>query len=82
MVFVNLQTIQTGACSSNVGIFSGQNIQDSWDSHSPTIVSFGFVMGDYCVSTSGLSLLWTDSVNGQAIFDNDVKQNQAQSQTR
>lgn len=82
MVFVRLQSIQTGACADNVGVFSGQNIQNSWDSHTPAVVSFGFIMGDYCISTSELSLLWTQSRDGQAIYDGDYKGNQSHLQIK
>jgi hypothetical protein len=78
MVNVNLQTIQTGSMSDNVGIFSGQNIQNSWDSHTPNMISFGMVMGDYCIANCKFAGLWSRSFSGQATYDNDIKGNESQ----
>ncbi len=74
MVLVRLESIHTGACTDNVGFFSGQNIQNSWDSHTPAIVSFGFVMGDYCIANSIASILWNHSTSCQPIYDSDTKE--------
>jgi hypothetical protein len=78
MVNVNLQAIEVGSLSNNVGVFSGQNIQNSWDSHTPNMVSFGVVMGDYCSANCKFAGLWSRSYSGQAMYDSDVKGNSSQ----
>jgi hypothetical protein len=75
MVNVHLGAIQTGAWSENAGIFTGQNIQNSWDSHSPAITTSSVLMGDFNIGISHISWLYTQNVHGQPTFDQDVKGN-------
>jgi len=75
MVTVELGNIVMGGVSNNAGIFTGQNIQNSWDSHSPSATSFGFLMGDYNRAYCGYTMLYNNSVQGQPTIDNDYKGN-------
>jgi hypothetical protein len=77
MVFVQLNTVSSGSMSHNCGIFSGQNIQNSWDSHTPFTSSFGSSMGDFTLSACNVSWLYHRSVFGLPIYDQDVKGNHA-----
>ncbi len=82
MVNVSLESIQIGSFSQNSGVFSGQNIQNSWDSHTPTIASFGITMGDFCTGHCEIAGLWSQSYSGQAIYDSDSKGNGSQYQMK
>lgn len=75
MVYVQLGGIQSGGWADNVGIFSGQNIQNSWDSHSPVASSFGGSMGDFCYGSCYISWMNQQSNYGQPTYDMDVKGN-------
>jgi len=75
MVYVQLGSIQSASWSDNVGVFSGQNIQNAWDSHAPSASSFGSMMGDFNYASCYLSLMYNRSVYGQPTYDADVKGN-------
>lgn len=75
MVQVQLGSIQTGGWEENVGIFSGQNIQNSWDAHSVSVRSFGGLLGDFDTGLCAISSFVSHSVYGQPTYDNDVKGN-------
>lgn len=77
MVYVQLNTISSGSMSNNSGVFSGQNIQNSWDSHSPLTASFGTVMGDFTLASCVFSCLYNRSVYGVPVYDQDIKGNHA-----
>ncbi|MCL6632042.1 MAG: hypothetical protein K6T63_05350 [Alicyclobacillus herbarius] len=75
MVSVQLGAIHSGGWIDNVGIFTGQNIQNAWDSHSPTTVAFGVSMGDANRSHCHFAWVQSRSIYGQPIYDGDWKGN-------
>lgn len=75
MVYVQLGSLETGAWSDNTGLFSGQNIQNSWDSHSPVAQSFGGSMGDHNLDLCFFSIMRARAYLGQPINDADYKSN-------
>jgi hypothetical protein len=77
MVYVQLNTVSSGSMNHNAGVFSGQNIQNSWDSHMPLTASFGTVLGDFNLASCVVSCLYNRSVYGMPVYDQDVKGNQA-----
>ncbi|MCL6547739.1 MAG: hypothetical protein K6T30_02390 [Alicyclobacillus sp.] len=77
MVFVQLGAIQSGGWSDNVGVFSGQNIQNSWDSHTPSASSWGALLGDANTAACLVCWMYDVSLLGQPTFDGDVKGNQS-----
>lgn len=75
MVNVQLGAIQSGGWSDNVGIFTGQNIQNSWDSHTTDASACSGIFGDWGRSSCMYAYLTNRSVYGQPIFDADIKGN-------
>lgn len=75
MVYLQLGSIQSGGWSDNVGIFSGQNIQNAWDAHSASTNSVGGQFGDLNLTTCFYSLLSMKTVYSQPTYDNDFKGN-------
>lgn len=75
MVNVQLGTIQSGAWSDNVGVFSGQNIQNSWDSHSSDTSAFNGLDGDWNYSSCVVAYTSSRSIYGQPMYDSDAKGN-------
>ncbi len=72
---VSIGMIQIGSATNQVGIFSGQNMQNNWDSHAPTISATGDTSGNYNVTICQYAMLWNQSALGQATFDQDAKLN-------
>ncbi len=72
---VSIGYIQVGSASNAVGIFSGQNMQNSWDSHSPLMSAMGGLAGSHSMKTCQYVIMLSQSVLGQATFDNDSKLN-------
>ncbi|MDQ0189658.1 hypothetical protein JI721_09245 [Alicyclobacillus cycloheptanicus] len=77
MVNVQLGAIQSGGWSDNVGIFTGQNIQNSWDSHSTGVNAANGQFGDWNRSFILAAYNATKGMYGQPIFDRDLKGNQS-----
>ena len=77
MVVVQLGTIQSGGWAGNVGVFTGQNIQNSWDSHAPSVAAVGTLAGDFDHSSCYFSLVYHRTWFGQPVFDADVKGNRS-----
>ena len=75
MVNVQLGSLSSGGWADNVGTFFGQNIQNGWDSHAPTLTAFGFLMGDFCRASCHSAVLIQASQVGQPTYDADVKAN-------
>ncbi|MCL6445425.1 MAG: hypothetical protein K6T83_18530 [Alicyclobacillus sp.] len=75
MVIVELDRLESGGWSNNNGVFSGQNIQNSWDSHAPTVASFGTFLGDWDHGIVGINWLSIRSYYSQPVFDQDIKAN-------
>lgn len=73
--FVNIGTIAIGGSSNGAGIFSGQNMQNNWDSNSPTISSLGSMMGNRCIKSAYYCVLESESVLSQPLYDQDIKCN-------
>jgi len=82
MVNVQLGLIQTGSWSENTGMFTGQNIQNAWDSHTPTTAAVGPMMGDWNMSFCQRASMHQTAVYGQPIFDQDTKGNAAPTHIR
>lgn len=72
---VSIGFIQIGSASNQIGVFSGQNMQNNWDSHAPNSSSVGSVSGNHCLTICQYAVLWNRSEMGQAIFDQDIKLN-------
>ncbi|MBX5437292.1 MAG: hypothetical protein IRZ33_08745 [Alicyclobacillaceae bacterium] len=75
MVWIQLGRIQSGGWSDNVGVFSGQNIQNSWDSHTPSASAYCTLMGDANSASCTVCWMWDASIFSQPTFDSDVKGN-------
>lgn len=73
--FVNLGGIQFGGSSNQVGVYSGQNMQNGWDSNSPNLSLFGTAMGQYCWQGSEIAVLNAIAPGTDNVIDNDVKVN-------
>ncbi|MCL6516731.1 hypothetical protein [Alicyclobacillus sp.] len=74
MVFVQLGGVSSDAVSNNSGVFTGQNIQNAWDSHSPGVSVHGLLMGDSNIATCRSACMWNLSWYGQPIYDMDSKE--------
>lgn len=72
---VNLGGIQFGGSSNQVGVFSGQNMQNGWDANSPNASVFGALMGQWSVQWSGAAPFYNLMPGGQPVIDNDLKNN-------
>ena len=72
---VNLGFIQVGSVSNDVGVFSGQNIQSGWDSHSPNVSNLGTLMGALSAEFTFVSVMNTWTAIGQPVVDADIKSN-------
>lgn len=72
---VSIGTIAIGGSSNCTGIFSGQNMQNNWDSHAPNISSLGTMMGTWNYTNVYLARLDNQSVFNQPIYDQDSKTN-------
>lgn len=73
--FVNVGGIIFGGSSNQVGSYSGQNMQNGWDSNSPNLSLMGTQMGQMSVQWTAFSQLNSGMVVGQPVFDNDLKDN-------
>lgn len=74
---VEIGRIMLGGASNCVGVFSGQNMQNDWDSHSHGVTSFGGIFGDRCYAFFQQCSLVNTSQTGQILFDHDTKLNQS-----
>ena len=74
-VWIRGKTVDVGSFANNSGIFIGQNVQDGWDSFSPTKLAGGFSMGDFSDVSAGTMIYAGRSVIKQPIYDGDVKGN-------
>lgn len=74
---VNIGGFQFGGSSNGVGVYSGQNMQNAWDTNSPNTSNFGTQMGQMDVQYSGVAILNDWMFVGQPVFDNDIKSNGA-----
>lgn len=75
MVYVQLGAVENTSWAHNVGMFSGQNIQNSWDAHASSASAFGGSLGDLCLSACLISVMQNYALNGQNIADQDSKGN-------
>lgn len=73
--YVAIGRVIIGGASHCTGLFSGQNMQNNWDSHAPSIGSLGAILGNYCLQSAGLSAVSVSAAIGQPIIDADVKAN-------
>lgn len=72
---VRIGSIQVSTVTNNAGFFNGQNMQNNWDSHAPTIGSRGGVFGNRNLAITGQSLFTNQNVAGQPLLDQDLKAN-------
>lgn len=72
---IHIGTLRSGGLSNTTGIFSGQNLQNDWDSHSQSINSLGTMMGRYNVQGALWAALWWNTAVGQPVVDEDIKAN-------
>ena len=75
--FVTIGPLQIGSASNQVGLFSGQNMQNAWDSHSPNVSTMGVMMGQSCTQWTGFAPFYNWMLMGQPLLDSDVKVNYA-----
>ena len=73
--FVTVGAIAFGGVSNDVGVFTGQNMQNGWDSHSPNLSVMGVMMGNMDIEWAGLAQLNNAMPIGQPIVDSDIKNN-------
>lgn len=73
--FIDIGPIKVGGTANSTGIFNGQNIEDNWDSHAPTITVFGGPYGNHTTQYAILVRASVNAVLGQPIFDDDIKAN-------
>ncbi len=66
--------VQFGGSSNQVGVWSGQNMQNAWDSNSPNTSAMGTLMGQFSAQF-GAAPLYNFQPGGQPVFDNDLKDN-------
>jgi hypothetical protein len=74
---VSIGFIQIGSAANAVGVFNGQNMQNNWDSHTPTLATIGGAFGNHDYMACQYATLSNRSELGQATFDNDTKLNGA-----
>jgi hypothetical protein len=74
---VQIGRILIGGASHCVGVFNGQNMQNDWDSHSPTISSFAGIYGNHSLALFQQCSMYNAAVIGQPTLDQDTKTNQS-----
>ncbi|WP_026962333.1 hypothetical protein [Alicyclobacillus herbarius] len=72
---VNLGGIVFGGSSNQVGVFSGQNMQNGWDANSPNLSLLGTNYGQFAFEYTMFGALNTWMAVGQPTLDNDLKNN-------
>ena len=72
---IQIGGIQIASATNNTGIFSGQNAQSNWDSHSPIVTARGGIFGNHSLGLTGVAVVHTHNLFGQPILDQDVKLN-------
>ena len=72
---VNKGFIQFGGSSNQVGVFSGQNMQNGWDSHSPNLSVLGTMLGPFSVQAAAFAQLNNSMLVGQPILSQELKDN-------
>lgn len=72
---VNLGGIQFGGSTNQIGVYNGQNMQNAWDSNSPSMSVGGPLEGMCSTKIIGTAVLYNYSIAGQALFDSDIKNN-------
>jgi len=72
---VSIGWVNVGAATNGTGVFNGQNMQNDWDSHAPSISSSGDIAGNWGRYFSVYTILWNINEIGQPIVDSDTKMN-------
>jgi hypothetical protein len=72
---VQIGYIVIGSAANAVGVFNGQNMQNDWDSHSPSTATIGMTMGNHSLVVSQFAYMWNMNKVGQPLFDQDTKAN-------
>ncbi|MCY0876734.1 MAG: hypothetical protein OWT28_10775 [Firmicutes bacterium] len=71
--WVNVGQIYTSAMTNAAGQFFGQNVQNGWDSHAPTLIGAGFNMGDFAWMHTSRVAVVTKAQTLMPVFDPDQK---------
>lgn len=74
---VSIGMIQIGSASNQVAVFSGQNMQNAWDSNAANISTLGTLMGQYSIEYSRIAVMNNMMRSGQPLIDCDTKLNDA-----
>ncbi len=72
---VNIGGLQFGGSSNQVGVYNGQNMQNAWDSNSPSTSATGTLNGMGSTKIVGAAVLYNYALAGQALIDSDIKNN-------
>lgn len=82
MVSIQLGEVECGSFANNTGIFSGQNIQHNWDSHSPVAGVTSFLLGDYNYMAVRYAMSIDVTKELLTTKDNDIKLNHSRLKMR
>lgn len=75
--FVSFGGVMFGGSSNQIGVYSGQIMQNGWDSNSPNLSLYGTAMGQWCWQGAAVAQFNAFTPATDDVIDNDFKVNVA-----